>query len=146
MVDIMKKKYRKNIGDVLLEFSINGKAKHDEWVDVDIKLKSPVICYNLRDWEENGEIIEIIDIEDIISLMERWEKGELANIEEYETLEPDLLLKFYPNEKRIDFCVCLQTKRFAFTNNYIVISLRGKNAIDFVDYWKSVDICKKYIH
>ncbi len=137
----MKNAYIKDIDDVLLEFSINGRAKNCEWADVDIRITSPVISYNLKDWEHDGEIFEIVDIEYIISLMDRWNNGELTEIEEYETLEPDLLMKFYPGqEKRIDFCICLQTRRFAFTENYIVIPLYDKDATDFVDYWKSVDL------
>lgn len=135
--------YIKDIDDILLEFSINGKAKNEDWVDVDIKINSPVISYNLKDWETDGEIFEIVDMEHIIRLMDRWNNGELTEVEEYETLEPDLLLKFYPGEeKRIDFCICLQTRGFAFTENYIVIPLYDKDATDFVDYWKSVDLSK----
>lgn len=139
----MRDAYIKDIDDILLEFSINGKAKNEDWVDVDIKINSPVISYNLKDWETDGEIFEIVDIEYVIRLMDRWNNGELTEVEEYETLEPDLLLKFYPGEeKRIDFCICLQTRRFAFTENYIVIPLYDKDATDFVDYWKSVDLSK----
>ena len=102
-----------------------------------------MISYNLKDWETDGEIFEIVDMEHIIRLMDRWNNGELTEVEEYETLEPDLLLKFYPGEeKRIDFCICLQTRGFAFTENYIVIPLYDKDATDFVDYWKSVDLSK----
>ena len=139
----MRDAYIKDIDDILLEFSINGKANNEEWVDVDIKINSPVISYNLKDWETDGEIFEIVDMEYIIRLMDRWNNGELTEVEEYETLEPDLLLKFYPGEeKRIDFCICLQTRGFGFTENYIVIPLYDKDATDFVDYWKSVDLSK----
>ena len=132
--------YRKDIDDVLLEFSINGKAKNEDWAEVDIKITSPVISYNLRDWEPDGEIFQLVDIKYVIRLMDRWNNGELMEVEEYEALEPDLLLKFYPGEeKRIDFCICLQTTGFAFTENYIIIPLYNKDATDFVDYWKSVE-------
>ena len=56
----------------------------------------------------------------------------MATIEKYEAIEPDLLLKFYPGEeRRIDFCICLQTKEKAFTHNYIVLLLYGKKAKEF---------------
>lgn len=72
--------------------------------------------------------------------MDRWLQGDIATIEEYEAIEPDLLLRFYlGEERRIDFCICLQTKEFVFTNNYIVLPLCRKNAIEFVEYWKVMD-------
>ena len=134
----MEESYKKDLDDVILEFCINGMSTHDtEWVDVDIKIKSPVISYNLKDWEHNGEIFLKEDISYVIRLMDRWKHGNITSIEEYEAIELDLLLKFYPGEeRRIDFFVCLQTKELAFTNNYIVLPLYGKDAIEFVDYWK----------
>ena len=61
--------------------------------------------------KELGEIFMREDVSYIIQLMDRWKQGDMATIEEYEAIEPDLLLKFYPGEeRRIDFCVCLQTK------------------------------------
>ena len=87
-------------------------STHDtEWVDVYIKITSSVITYNLKDWECDGEIFMREDVSYVVKLMDRWLQGDIATIEEYEAIEPDLLLKFYPGEeRRIDFCVCLQTK------------------------------------
>ena len=134
--------YKKNLDDVILEFSINGISSHDSnWVDVDIRISSSVINYDLKDWESDGEIFERTDMHEIIKLMNRWMENSLTTVEEYETLEPDLLLKFYPgDERRIDFCICLQTNRLAFSENYIVLPLYNEDAIDFVEYWKIMDI------
>ena len=138
----MEEIYKKDLGEIMLEFCINGMSTHDtEWVDVDIKITSSVITYNLKDWECDGEIFMREDVSYVVQLMDRWLQGDIATIEEYEAIEPDLLLKFYPGEeRRIDFCICLQTKEFAFTNNYIVLPLCGKNAIEFVKYWKVMDL------
>ncbi len=130
--------YKKNLDDLILEFCINGISIHDSsWVDVDIRISSTVINYNLKDWESDGEIFERADMHEIIRLMNRWREKSLVTMEEYETLEPDLLLKFYPGEEtRIDFCVCLQTNDLSFTENYIILPLFDTDAIDFVEYWK----------
>ena len=130
--------YKKDLGEIRLEFCINGMSTHDtEWVDVDIRITSSVISYNLKDWEQDGEIFMREDISYVIQLMDRWIQGDMATIEKYEAIEPDLLLKFYPGEeRRIDFCICLQTKEKAFTHNYIVLPLYGKKAKEFVEYWK----------
>lgn len=134
----MGEAYRKELGEIILEFCINGMSNHDtEWVDVDIRITSSVISYNLKDWEQDGEIFMREDISYVIQLMDRWIQGDMATIEKYEAIEPDLLLKFYPGEeRRIDFCICLQTKEKAFTHNYIVLLLYGKKAKEFVEYWK----------
>lgn len=134
----MAKMYKKNLDDVILRFRINGVSlKDSDWVDVDILITSPVISYNLKDWECDGEILECIDMNDVDALMEKWMSGSMTSIEEYETVEPDLLLRFYPGEeKKIDFCVCLQSKKFVFSSNYIVLPLEGKDAVEFVEYWK----------
>lgn len=137
--------YKKNIDDVILEFCINGKSSGDgSWMDLDIRITSSVINYNLKDWEHDGEILMQEDMQVIMSLMNKWLEGTLITVEEYETVEPDLLLKFYPgDEKRIDFCICLQTVDFAFTENYIILPLIDKDAVDFVEYWKSVMIMEE---
>lgn len=138
----MKKYYKKDLGDIILEFCINGISTYDtQWVDVDIKITSPVINYNLKDWEHDGEILLREDIPAVVQLMDRWKRGDMTSVKEYEAIEPDLLLKFYPGkERRIDFCICLQTKDLAFTDNYIVLPLYGKDAMAFVEYWKAVDL------
>lgn len=132
--------YMKNLDDVILEFCINGISSHDSsWVDVDIRIISAVIKYDLKDWESDGEIFELEDIQVILQLMEKWLEGALTSVEEYETLEPDLLLKFYPgDEKRIDFCICLQTNELGFSENYIILPLIDDDAVDFVGYWKMI--------
>lgn len=137
----MTDSYIKNLDDVVLEFSINEISSYDtSWVDVDIKITSAVISYNLKDWERDGEIFERADIPHVICMMDRWLEGDLIAVEEYESTEPDLLLKFYPGEeKRIDFCICLQTEDLAFSENYIVLPLYNQDALDFVDYWKKVN-------
>lgn len=137
----MAKTYKKNLNDVILRFRINGVSSNDsDWMDVDIKISSPVISYDLKDWESNGEIFERVDMKIVTDLMDKWLTGAMTSVVEYETLEPDLLLKFYPGEeKRIDFCVCLQTKRFRFSSNYIVLPLEDKDAIEFVEYWKAAE-------
>ena len=133
-------RYIKNLDDVILEFCINGASIHDTtWVDVDIKISSAVITYDLKEWEHDGEIFELEDIPFVVQKMEKWLAGEFTAVEEYETLEPDLLLKFYPgDEKRIDFCICLQTNELGFSENYIVLPLYNKDAVEFVEYWKAV--------
>lgn len=137
----MEESYKKNLGDVILEFCINGMSVHDtEWVDVDIKVTSTVITYNLKDWEHDGEIFLREDIPYVIKLVDRWKQGDMTSVEDYEAVEPDLLLKFYPGEeRRIDFCLCLQTSELAFSENYIVLPLYGEDAIEFVEYWKVVN-------
>ena len=133
----MKEIYKKDLDDVILEFCFNGMPTHDtDWVDVDIKITSPVISFNLKDWERDGEIFMRKDITYVIQLMNRWLENKLTAVEEYESVEPDLLLRFYPGEKRIDFCICLQTKDLAFTENYIILPLFDEDATDFVEYWK----------
>ena len=136
----MVETYKKDLGDIILEFWINGMSTHDtSWVDVDIRVTSPVISYNLKDWEQDGEIFMREDVPYVIEIMDKWMKGNMVSVEEYEAIEPDLLLKFYPGEeKRIDFCICLQTNNLAFTENYIVLPLFNEDATDFVDYWKTM--------
>lgn len=138
----MKEVYKKDLGGIILEFCINGVSTPSDprsWVDVDINITSTVISYNLKDWERDGEIFMRDEMPNVISLMDRWLQNKLISVEEYETFEPDLLLKFYPGkEKRIDFCICLQTDELAFAENYIVLPLLGENAIDFVEYWKTM--------
>jgi hypothetical protein len=136
----MRDRFITNLDDVVLEFSMKKIAAYDSsWVDVDIKINSAVISYDLKNWEPDGEILDKADIKNVLHIMNRWLAGEVACVEEYESVEPDLLLRFYPGEeKRIDFCICLQTQDLAFTENYIVLPMYNQKAMDFVEYWKKV--------
>lgn len=132
--------YKKNLDDVILEFCINGRSSKDnDWVDVDIKIESPVITYNLKDWERDGELFLREDLRDVTRVMNKWLRNELESDVEYESVEPDLLLKLYVEERKIDFCICLQTKDLSFSENYIILPLVDQDAEEFAEYWVKAD-------
>ena len=59
----MKDRFITNLDDVVLEFSMKKIAAYDSsWVDVDIKINSAVISYDLKNWEPDGEILDKADI------------------------------------------------------------------------------------
>ena len=106
------RKSKKRFGEIRLEFCINGMSTHDtEWVDVDIKITSSVITYNLKDWECDGEIFMREDVSYVVKLMDRWLQGDIATIEEYEAIEPDLLLQI-----TILCCLCVEKMRLNLWN------------------------------